>query len=212
MKERIKRIFRNYARDMSLLLFVNIFLFFFWASGIKAQPFLLIEDIINAVMQAIQDFLASVAPDPNTIFQQVFGNIVYFFITKWDLEMVFFGLLIGLVTSGDFGETFLNVLSQFIFFIRLAKFQLSYFDYGLLLAAIGVELIPLGMDITFLPLAVTFLIAKQSFFMMLGYFFGGIIAKTTGFSETRTIEGIIARIIALMAAITVLAHILFSSF
>jgi len=122
VKERIKRIFRNYARDMSLLLFVNIFLFFFWASGIKAQPFLLIEDIINAVMQAIQDFLASVAPDPNTIFQQVFGNIVYFFITKWDLEMVFFGLLIGLVTSGDFGETFLNVLSQFIFFILSIPF------------------------------------------------------------------------------------------
>jgi len=167
--------------------------------------------VVNAIMDSLRQYLAELSPDPNTIFQKVFGNVAYFFITKWDIELVMFGILIGLTTSGDFGETFLNVLSQFIFFIRLAKFQLSYFDYSILLAAIGIELIPLGLDVTILPIAITFLIAKQSFFLMLGFFTGGLIAKMIGFSESKSIEGVIARILAFFAAITILVHLIFFS-
>lgn len=207
LREFVRKVFRVYLRDMVILLFVFLSIFYFYASGLRVYGYFLIEDIIKAVIDAINQFASSMAPDPNVVFQQVLNALFYAFVNQWDLEIAVVGFLIGIITGGDFGETFLSFLSTVLWYIRLAKFQLSMAEWLIIISAVNVELIPL-VDISMLPIVIPLLTAKQTFFAQLGFLFGAMLSKMFAFNRATGIWSWLARIVALFGLLVIISHML----
>jgi len=202
IREMVKTTLKHYLRDMALVLYAFIILFFLYFSGVEIRllAYDIVGDIINAIIDAILNTVNQLAPNPQTILQQALGYLGWLFINEWDLKMAIIGFLIGLFSGGDFGESFITYYSTLMWYLRLIKLQLAYGEWYLLLSALGVELIPLGVDISLLPVVISILIAKQTFFAQMGYLLGGFVAKM-GLEKATGLVAILARLIAMFAVI-----------
>ena len=173
------------------------------------MPYLGFGDIKDAVIDAVKDnLIGPFKKTAKTSFKSAFSKFG-FFTSRADIKLTIIGVLLGLVTQGDYGEKFLAVYSGVFLFIRFFTQNWTAAEWATIGVAVSLDLIPL-VDVNLWPLVIQFLLFRQMFFALVGYFIGAFSSKMSNFGEAASWIQWIARIsMILMLGYTIIDPIIY---
>lgn len=141
------------------------------------------SDAVDATVNAIKgNLIDPFKQTAQTKFMSAFSNIGIF-TSRADIKLAIIGVLLGLVTQGDYGEKFLAVYSGMFLFLRFFTLNWTAAEWGAINIALSLDLIPM-VDINLWPLIIQFLLFRQMFFALTGYFVGAFTASMSNYGES----------------------------